>query len=95
MISTVSPPKGSILQAQPRQHVAVLQGDGRLGRAQIDRLRHQQALRLQCSGVDPCADLLEEDPLVQGVLIDDRHPFVALGHEIAVMDLQRPVGGRT
>ncbi len=78
-------------QAQPRQHVAMFQGERRLGRTQIDRLGHQQVLRLQRAGVDPRADLLEQDPLVQGVLVDDRHAFVRFGHEVAIVDLQ---GGR-
>ena len=78
-------------QAELPQHVAVLQCDSRFRRAQIDRLRHQQVLRLQRPGVDPRADLLEEYPLVQGVLVDDRHAFFRFRHEVAIVDLQRPV----
>ena len=59
----------------------------------IDRLGHEQVLRLQRPGIDPRANLLVQNPLVQGMLIDNRHAFLRLGHQIAIVDLQGR-GGR-
>ncbi len=76
VISTVSPPKGSIRRpswlSTPRCSRAMAASAG----LKIDRFGHQQVLRLQRPGVDPRADLLEQYPLVQGVLVDDRHAFL-------------------
>jgi hypothetical protein len=49
--------------------------------------------RLRCG--HPAAQLLVEDPLVQGVLIDDHDPFFRLDDEIRVVHLKRarPGGG--
>ena len=64
------------------------QGGRGLGGAQIDRLGDQKALRLDQSGLDPLAQLLVKDPLVQGVLVDDRDTLAGFGHQVAVVDLQ-------
>ena len=70
---------------------------GRLGRGQVQRLGHQQGLRSPRPPPKPAGEVLVQDPLVQGVLVDHHHPFLALRHEIAIMNLQglqgRP-GGR-
>ena len=49
----------------------MLQHRRRLGRRQIDRLRHEQLLRLERPGQHLLANLLVQNPLVQRVLVDD------------------------
>ena len=84
----MSPPNGSIATPQLREHFAGLERRGRFGRAQVDRLRHQQRLRLERAGQHLLAQLLVQNPLVQRVLIDHHHAVVALGDQIAVVNLQ-------
>ena len=87
-MSTVSPPKGSIFTPNSASRSRLLQSRGRFGRAQIDRLGHQQALRFDRAGRHALPQVLVENALVQGVLVDDRHALVGFGHEVAVVDLQ-------
>ena len=76
-----------ILDVQPQlgQVVAVVQHAGRLFGAEIDRLRDQQALCFQLTRLNSSCDLVEEDALVQGVLVDHEHSLVGLQHEERVV----------
>jgi len=44
-------------------------------------------VRLDLPGQHFFANLLVQNSLVQGMLIDDHHPFVGLGDDIAALDL--------
>ena len=77
------------LEPQLGQQLAMLHDQRRLGRRQIDRFGDQEGLTLDPAGLDPCSQLLVQDPLVQSVLVDHRHAVVTLGHQVAVVDLQR------
>ena len=61
--------------------------------ATVDRLRDQQPLRFQRPAAEPGEQFLVHDPLVQRVLVDDDQPIVALGDQIAVVQLNRRRGG--
>ena len=87
--SSVLPPNGSIFTPNSASRSRFSKRGGRLGRAEIDRLGHQQVLRFDRAGRHALPQLLVQDPLVQGVLVDDRHALVGLGDEVAVVDLQR------
>ena len=52
-----------------------------------ERLRDQQPLRFERPARDAGEQLLVHDPLVQRVLVDDDQPVVALGDEVAVVEL--------
>ena len=67
----------------------MLQRRGRFGRARDRPARAPagSAFRSRPAAIR-CRKLLVQDPLVQGVLVDDRHALVALGDEVAVVDLQ-------
>ncbi len=71
------------------QDLAILEHGGRLAGGQVDRLGDQQPLAFDRAGEDPLAERLVQDPLMEGVLVDDFEPLVRLGDEIAVVDLQR------
>ena len=64
-----------------------------MGRGDVDWLRNQHPLRFQRAAVQPGQQFLIHDPLVQRVLIDDDHAVIALGDQIAVVNLDR-VGDR-
>ena len=87
--STVSPPNGStsrpsLASTSRRSSTAAASGAD-----EVDRLGHEQPLRLDAPLLQPGLQLLVQDPLVQGVLVDDDHPVVGLGDEVAVVDLDR------
>jgi len=65
----------------------MLRGRGGLGRREVHGLGHEEALRLDGAREDPLAQMLVEHALVQGVLVDDHHPVVALGHQVAIVEL--------
>ena len=52
---------------------------GGFGRRQRHRLGHEQPLRFHLPGEHLLAELLVENPLVQGVLVDDDHALVVFG----------------
>ena len=54
-----------------------------------DDLGQQQALRFEVPVGDPRSKLLVQDPLVQGVLIDDHQPVVGLCDDESVVNLDR------
>ena len=87
VINSVSPPKGSMCipswASKSRCSRAAAASPGR----KVHRLRHQQRLRLAAAGRQPRAQVLVKDPLVQGVLVDDRHAVLGFGHQVAVVDL--------
>ena len=69
----------------------MLQDHGRLGGGQVHGLGDQQPLALQRAGAEPRPQLLEEDALVQGVLVDEQHLVGRhLDHQVAAQHLHRP-----
>ena len=85
----MSPPNGSTSMPSWASVSAARERRGGFGRTEIDRLGHQQPLRLHRAGQHLLANLLVENPLVQRVLVDDDHPLVALGDQVAIVDLDR------
>ena len=76
-------------QAQLGELLAMLQEQrGLLGR-QLDRLGDQQLLDVQRALANAVLELLEQDALVQGVLVDDQHAVGRLEDEVGVVKLDR------
>ena len=71
-----------------REQLRLLEHGRRFRRRQIDRLRHQQPLRLERAGEHLLAKLLVQNPLVQRVLIDHLEADVGLHDQVAIVDLQ-------
>ena len=80
-------------QTQLRQRLSMLQRPRRLLRRQLHRFGDQQPLRFQGTRLQPALELIEQNAFVQGVLVDDEHPFFRLHHQVGVVqlnDLVRP-----
>ena len=54
----------------------------------IQRFGNQHPLRGQGAFADPAAQLLVEDPFVEGMLVDDDKAILRLGDDVAVVDLE-------
>ena len=67
----------------------MLEHGRRFGRRQIDRLGHQQPLRLERAGEHLVAELLVQNPLVQRVLVDHFDADVGFDDQVAIVNLQR------
>ncbi len=77
------------LQAEAGEDVAASEDLVGLDGGQLDRLGDEQALGFDPAALDAALQLLVQDPLVQGVLVDDDHAVVGLGDQVAVVDLDR------
>ncbi len=60
----------------------VILQDGNMLGGQFDCLGNKQSLRFKRARGNPPLQLIINDALVQGVLVDDEHAFVSLGNEI-------------
>src|SRR5204862_1447005 len=76
-------------QAQLGERFPMFERAGRLVRRQLDRLGDQEPLDFQRAGPKALFQLLEEDPLVQRMLIDDQHAFPRLDDDVGVVKLDR------
>ncbi len=59
----------------------------------LQRHRDQHPLALKRPPAQAGQQLLVEDPLVEGVLVDDLHPLLALDDEVGVVELDGPGSG--
>src|SRR5208282_2991020 len=76
-------------EAQFRQGVAMLQRARGLLRGQFHRFRNQKLLGFQSARAKAALELLEQNALVQGVLVDDEHALRRFEHEVGVVKLNR------
>ena len=63
------------------------------GRGEVDSFRDQQRLHLKAPAGQPLAKLFIEQPLVEGMLIDDFNAGGILNNQIAVVQLKCPLAG--
>ena len=66
---------------------ALLQDPRSLFRGQVHRFGNEQPLRHQGTGANALLQLLEEDALVQGVLVDDEHALRCFHDQIGIVQL--------
>ena len=74
-------------EAKLRQRRSAFEQSGALGRAKLNHDRRQQRLGRQIGPGTARQDLFVENPLVGGVLVDEKDASRTLGDDIGVLDL--------
>ena len=73
-------------------HLGQLGGTGseapRAVLAQLDHFGQQQRLALHALGLELVLQPLVHQPLMGGVLVDDHHALVGLGHDVGLVELR-------
>jgi hypothetical protein len=80
------------LEAGPLEHLAGVVDQRVLGRRQPQRDGEQQPLARLTAAVERGHPLLEQDPLVGRVLVDDEEARARLGQDVAVVQLPEGSG---
>ena len=91
----MSPPKGSTSMPSWASVSLASRAAAASAGGSVHGLGHEQPLRFQLAGEDLLAELLVQNPLVQGVLVDDDHALVVLGDQVAVVNLKAEVRSAT